>query len=77
MHSSIISQILKKSKKAFGRPYLNALHKTGWRANRWLLPQDLKPSRKDIEKKRVSRAANKTETRQAFDMPMIKDNLEG
>ena len=63
--------------KASGRPDFMFLHKTGWRANRWLLPQDLKASKKDIEKKRVSWFANKTEMRQGFDIPMIKENLEG
>ena len=62
--------------EASGRPYPKSLHKTGWRANRWLLPRDLKASRKYTEKKRVSRAANKTETRQGFDIPLIAENLE-
>ncbi len=51
-------------------------HGHGWRADRWLLPQDLKATKKDIEKKKVSRAAIQTETPQDFDIPLITENLE-
>ena len=62
--------------KASGRPDPKSLHRIGWRADEWLLPQLLKATKKDIEKKRVSRAANKTETRQDFDKALITENLE-
>ena len=51
-------------------------HGHGWRADRWLLPQDLKATKKDLEKKKVSRAAIKTETPQDFDILSVTENLE-
>ena len=62
--------------KASGRTDPRIFHKTGWRANRWLLPQDLKATKRHIEKKRKPRAANKTATRQDFDIPLITENHE-
>ena len=50
-------------------------HGHGWRADRWLLPQDLKATKKDLEKK-ASPAAIKTETPQDFDIPSITENFE-
>lgn len=51
-------------------------HGHGWRADRWLLPQDLKATKKDLEEKKVPGGAIKTETPQHFDMPSITANLE-
>ena len=51
-------------------------HGHGWRGERWLLPQDLKATKKDLEKKKVSQAAIKTVTPQDFDMPSITETLE-
>ena len=50
-------------------------HGHGWREDRWLLPQDLKATKKDLEKKKVSRAAIKTSTPQDFDIPSITDSI--
>ena len=51
-------------------------HGHGWRGERWLLPQDLKATKKDLEKKKVSQAAIKTGTLQDFDTPSITETLE-
>ena len=50
-------------------------HGHGWRADRWLLPQDPKATKKDLEKK-ASHAAIKTEAPQDFDMSSITENFE-
>nr|AUW31015.1 hypothetical protein [Cladonia uncialis subsp. uncialis] len=56
---------------------LNAEHHGhGWRADRWLLPQDLKATKKDLEKNKVSRAAIERQTPQDFDIPSITENLK-
>ena len=51
-------------------------HGHGWRGEKWLLPQDIKATKKDIEKKKASHATVKTETPQDFDMPSITENFE-
>ena len=51
-------------------------HGHGWRADRWLLPQDLKATKKDLEKKKESQAAIETEMLQDFDIPSITENFE-
>ena len=51
-------------------------HGHGWRADRRLLPQDLKAAKKDLEEKIVSEDAIKTEMPQHLDMPSITENPE-
>ena len=56
---------------------LNAgAHGHGWRADKRLLPQDVKAAKKDLEEKIVSEDAIKTETPQHIDIPSITENLE-
>ena len=51
-------------------------HGHGWRADKRLLPQDVKAAKKDLEEKIVSEDAIKTETPQHIDTPSITENLE-
>lgn len=51
-------------------------HGHGWRADRWLLPQDLKATKKELDQKKVSRAAMKRGTPQDLDIPSNTANLE-
>lgn len=51
-------------------------HGHGWRGEKWLLPQDIKATKKDLEKKKASQATVQTETPQDFDMPSITENFK-